>query len=171
MRFVRQLSAHRLRDIALVGGKNASLGEMISKLEPVGVLTAAAYREHLAASELEGPIQELMRGVRKDEVHDLSRRSAEVRRVDPAAAAAAALTQRRRALVELGRWSVDCSCLGHDHDESRRRHRCRFKHVVDETAYRSRQYETTKCFVRHGARAPRIAVVRWVSCEQSCSYR
>ncbi|HVJ94205.1 MAG TPA: phosphoenolpyruvate synthase, partial [Labilithrix sp.] len=86
MRFVRQLGDLRLRDIPLVGGKNASLGEMLSALEPVGVrvpggfaLTADAYCEHLAASELESPIRELMRDVRKDEVNDLARRSVAVR--------------------------------------------------------------------------------------------
>ena len=86
MRFVRQFGELRLGDVALVGGKNASLGEMISTLEPAGVrvpggfaLTADAYREHLAASKLEGPIREAMREVRKEDIHDLVRRSTEVR--------------------------------------------------------------------------------------------
>ncbi len=86
IRFVRHFDDLRLDDVALVGGKNASLGEMISALTPLGVrvprgfaLTADAYREHLAASHLEGPIDEVLRGVKKDEVEDLVQRSARVR--------------------------------------------------------------------------------------------
>ncbi len=86
MRYVRELRDLRLGDIALVGGKNASLGELISSLAATGVrvpdgfvLTADAYREHLAASELEGPIREILRSVRKDEVDDLVRRAEQVR--------------------------------------------------------------------------------------------
>ena len=86
MRFVRKLAQLRLRDVPLVGGKNASLGEMISALEPVGVrvpagfaLTADAYREHLAVAKLEAPIREILEGVRKDDIDDLVRRSDRVR--------------------------------------------------------------------------------------------
>jgi pyruvate,water dikinase len=86
MRFVRRFRELRLRDVPLVGGKNASLGEMLATLTPLGVrvpdgfaLTAEAYREHLRASRLEEPIREVMRGVRKDDVDDLVRRAERVR--------------------------------------------------------------------------------------------
>ena len=88
MRFIRPLRELRLRDIPLVGGKNASLGEMISALEPKGVrvpggfaLTADAYRAHLGAAKLERPIRETLEGVRKDDVDDLVRRSECVRKL------------------------------------------------------------------------------------------
>ncbi|MDW7643794.1 MAG: phosphoenolpyruvate synthase [Desulfuromonadales bacterium] len=52
------------RDVPLVGGKNASLGEMIATLKPTGIqvpdgfaTTAAAYRHFLAANELEEAIR------------------------------------------------------------------------------------------------------------------
>ncbi len=52
-------------DVAAVGGKNASLGEMLSALRAQGVrvpggfaTTAAAYRQFLAANALEAPIRE-----------------------------------------------------------------------------------------------------------------
>ncbi len=86
MRFVRQLRELRYHDVPIVGGKNASLGEMLSALEPAGVrvpsgfaLTADAYREHLAAAGLEAPIRETLEGVDKEDVDDLVRRSELVR--------------------------------------------------------------------------------------------
>ncbi|UNK44262.1 phosphoenolpyruvate synthase [Arthrobacter sulfonylureivorans] len=54
-----------LQDIGVVGGKNASLGEMLRALTDGGVLvpdgfatTAVAYREFLSANDLEVPIRE-----------------------------------------------------------------------------------------------------------------
>jgi len=54
-------------DIALVGGKNASLGEMIRELQPKGVnvppgfaITVAAYWRHLDANNLRLPIDDLL---------------------------------------------------------------------------------------------------------------
>ena len=51
MKYIRRLDSLRLEDIALVGGKNASLGEMISSLKSLGVkvpegfaVTADGYR-------------------------------------------------------------------------------------------------------------------------------
>ena len=53
------LSEVSLKDLPLVGGKNASLGEMIQALQPEGIqvphgfaLTVAAYREYLQANQL-----------------------------------------------------------------------------------------------------------------------
>lgn len=57
---LQQISA---QDVSLVGGKNASLGELIGSLEPVGVripsgfaTTAAAYRLFLSENALEPTI-------------------------------------------------------------------------------------------------------------------
>ena len=55
-------------DVGVVGGKNASLGEMISALEDEGVrvptgfaTTAQAYRLYVDENELEGPIRDKLR--------------------------------------------------------------------------------------------------------------
>jgi pyruvate,water dikinase len=52
-----------IADIALVGGKNASLGEMIQQLQPQGVkvptgfaTTAYAYRYFISAAGLEAKL-------------------------------------------------------------------------------------------------------------------
>ena len=57
---VISLNALSAQDVAVVGGKNASLGEMIARLEPMGVrvppgfaTTAEAYRSFLAQNGLE----------------------------------------------------------------------------------------------------------------------
>ena len=58
--FIRRFSAIRIADVSLVGGKNASLGEMYSSLTEKGVrvpdgfaVTAAGYRHFLAESGLD----------------------------------------------------------------------------------------------------------------------
>jgi pyruvate,water dikinase len=86
MRFLKQLAELRLVDVPLVGGKNASLGELISQLAPLGVrvpdgfaTTAGAYREHLRRSGLERAIGDIVGGARPDQVEDLVRRSAQIR--------------------------------------------------------------------------------------------
>ncbi len=61
--FIRRLEELRRADVALVGGKNASLGEMIAALGPLGVrvppgfaITAAAFRHLVESNELNAPI-------------------------------------------------------------------------------------------------------------------
>jgi pyruvate,water dikinase len=63
--FVRSLDSLTNEDVDVVGGKNASLGEMIGALKASGVrvpggfaTTAAAYREYIAANDLEEPIRD-----------------------------------------------------------------------------------------------------------------
>lgn len=60
MSFVMPFSLVRNTDVALVGGKNASLGEMFNVLTPAGIrvpdgfaVTAAAYRDFLKGNDLE----------------------------------------------------------------------------------------------------------------------
>jgi pyruvate,water dikinase len=86
MTFIRQLRELGLGDVALVGGKNASLGELIRKLAPLGVkipdgfaVTAEGYRHFLKEAHLDEPIREVLAGVRKDDVEDLVRRAGRVR--------------------------------------------------------------------------------------------
>ncbi|MEO1240442.1 MAG: phosphoenolpyruvate synthase [Pseudomonadota bacterium] len=60
-------------DIARVGGKNASLGELIRQLTPIGVrvpdgfaVTAGAYRDFIAANGLEEPISHSLLAYERD---------------------------------------------------------------------------------------------------------
>ncbi len=66
-RYVVWLETLRMSDVARVGGKNASLGEMINQLAPLGVrvpggfaTTAAAYRDFLAQSGLDKRIRAVL---------------------------------------------------------------------------------------------------------------
>ena len=72
MRFVRWFAEIGLSDVGLVGGKNASLGEMIRSLSPLGVrvpdgfaITAEGYRHLIRSAGLEGEIGELLSGLRR----------------------------------------------------------------------------------------------------------
>ncbi len=69
-----------------VGGKNASLGEMIGGLSAAGIqvpggfaTTADAYREFLAANDLDQRIAERLRSLDPDDVDALARCGAEIR--------------------------------------------------------------------------------------------
>src|SRR4051812_6839853 len=86
MRFVRWFSDVGLPDVGLVGGKNASLGEMIRSLAPRGVrvpdgfaITAEGYRHFLREAGVDGQIRELLSGLKREDVHDLVERSARIR--------------------------------------------------------------------------------------------
>lgn len=75
MRFVRSFRDVGLGDVGLVGGKNASLGELIAHLAPLGVaipggfaVTAEAYRHFLRSARLVDPITRIVSGLRKDDV-------------------------------------------------------------------------------------------------------
>jgi pyruvate,water dikinase len=71
-----------IEDVPVVGGKNASLGEMTRELGGLGVrvpegyaVTADAYRHYLESNGLTNRIREIMSGLDKDDVEDLTRRS------------------------------------------------------------------------------------------------
>nr|WP_277345650.1 phosphoenolpyruvate synthase [Halomonas bachuensis] len=73
-------------DVERVGGKNASLGEMISNLSGAGVTvpggfatTAHAYREFLAHEGLNERINQALKRLDVDDVAELSRVGAEIR--------------------------------------------------------------------------------------------
>jgi pyruvate,water dikinase len=75
-----------MADVAQVGGKNASLGEMVSNLSHLGVTvpggfatTADAYREFLAADGLYDRIKAVVEALDVSDVADLSRVGANVR--------------------------------------------------------------------------------------------
>jgi pyruvate,water dikinase len=76
---VRWLSELGMNDVGVVGGKNASLGEMIHHLAEVGVqvpggfaTTAEAYREFLAEEGLDEKIQTLLDDLDVDDVAKLA---------------------------------------------------------------------------------------------------
>jgi pyruvate, water dikinase len=65
-------------DIGLVGGKNASLGEMIQQLQPRGVkvptgfaTTAYAYRYFISAAGIETKLREIFANLNVEDVHNL----------------------------------------------------------------------------------------------------
>ena len=71
--WIRWFSDTNRSHISIVGGKNASLGEMISHLGDKGIkvpngfaTTAEAYREFLRANELNRPISLCLTGLKKD---------------------------------------------------------------------------------------------------------
>jgi pyruvate, water dikinase len=73
--YVRLLQKLNNEDVAEVGGKNASLGEMIGSLSERGIqvpggfaTTAKAYRAFIAENELEQSIRDLLKQVRRDGV-------------------------------------------------------------------------------------------------------
>ncbi len=75
----------RMSDVESVGGKNASLGEMISQLPqgvkvPTGFATTAhAYREFLSHQSLDQRIQERLSTLDADDVRALARAGQEIR--------------------------------------------------------------------------------------------
>jgi pyruvate,water dikinase len=84
--WIRWFSELGAGDVPLVGGKNASLGEMYRALSDRGVrvpdgfaITADAYRHVLATGGVEDELHELLEGVDPDDVADLARRSARAR--------------------------------------------------------------------------------------------
>jgi pyruvate, water dikinase len=76
-----------MADVNRVGGKNASLGEMISHLKGMGVTvpngfatTADAFREFLDQSSLNDRIQALLSALDVEDVNALAKAGAEIRR-------------------------------------------------------------------------------------------
>src|SRR5688500_7003848 len=75
-------------DVALVGGKNASLGEMYQRLRQRGVrvprgyaITAAAYRHVLDEAGAVPRLREVFAGMDPDDVADLHQRAARAREI------------------------------------------------------------------------------------------
>ncbi|WP_457681531.1 phosphoenolpyruvate synthase [Thermovibrio sp.] len=75
-----------IKDVPLVGGKNASLGEMKKNLEPKGVripdgfvITANAYRYFIKFNNLEEKIREILKGLNVNDIDDLHKRGEKIR--------------------------------------------------------------------------------------------
>src|SRR4051812_38573902 len=84
---VRWFADLGLDDLEIVGGKNSSLGEMISNLADAGVdvpdgfaTTAAAYQRFLGGTGLAERIAEQLRGLDTDDVRALSAAGRDIRR-------------------------------------------------------------------------------------------
>ncbi len=99
--YVRWFRDIRLDAVPLVGGKNASLGELYSSLSASGVkvpngfaLTAAAYREALALAGAGDRLHRLLDGLDKSDVERLARRAAEARQIVYEATAGDVLRQQ-----------------------------------------------------------------------------
>ena len=87
-RYIRLFEQIKADDVALVGGKTASLGEMYGTLRPRGVpipngfaITAEAYRGLLDAADAWGRLREALEGVRIDDAQDLARRGRAAREI------------------------------------------------------------------------------------------
>jgi pyruvate,water dikinase len=88
MQWIRWFQELTIDDVPQVGGKNASLGEMIRELTARGVqipggyaVTAQAYHAFVRYNELEGQIREILDGLNTSDVNDLLRRTSQIRRL------------------------------------------------------------------------------------------
>jgi pyruvate, water dikinase len=84
--YIRWFSDIRLDDVSLVGGKNASLGQMYAALSTEGIqvpngfaLTAVAYRDALTAANVWELLHRLLDKLDKRRVDHLAKRAAEAR--------------------------------------------------------------------------------------------
>jgi pyruvate,water dikinase len=84
--YVLPLDKLRMQDVGEVGGKNASLGEMISQLDHLGVrvpggfaTTAGAYRDFLSGSGLAARIEQELSSLNVDDVRALAAAGAKIR--------------------------------------------------------------------------------------------
>ena len=84
--YVLPFAALKKQDVEIVGGKNASIGEMIGALAQLGVrvpdgfaTTAAAYREFLQQGGLDARIREVLADLDVDDVQKLAATGAQVR--------------------------------------------------------------------------------------------
>lgn len=87
-RYVRFFDEIGIEDVALVGGKNASLGEMYRHLVPLGVkvpagfaITAEAYRYLLDNAQAWGSLRDALEGLKPDDLQDLARRGRRAREI------------------------------------------------------------------------------------------
>ena len=86
LKYVVNFDRLGMGDIERVGGKNASLGEMIVQLSKAGIrvpggfaTTAAAFREFLAAGGLAARVEARLKGLDADDIEALGRCGAEIR--------------------------------------------------------------------------------------------
>ncbi|HSO79840.1 MAG TPA: PEP/pyruvate-binding domain-containing protein, partial [Chromatiaceae bacterium] len=127
--YVRWLRDLRMDDVPIVGGKNASLGEMIHHLAEVGVrvpggfaTTADAYREFLAKDGLDERIQAVLDDLDVEDVAKLAQVGPRLRgwimaQPFPAALQASINDYYQRLVAEAGSevsWAVRSSATAED---------------------------------------------------------
>jgi pyruvate, water dikinase len=86
--YVRWFEDLGIEDVATVGGKNASLGELYREMTPLGAktpngfaVTADAYRDALTASGGWAKLRRVLDGLDKTDVSDLARRARRAREI------------------------------------------------------------------------------------------
>ena len=87
-KYIVDLSEVKLSDLDLVGGKNASLGEMIQNIGKLGVnipggfaITVEAYWEFIRYNNLDKKIRDLMGELVKDDLVSLRKTGLEIRQI------------------------------------------------------------------------------------------
>lgn len=87
-KYIVDLANIQLSDLELVGGKNASLGEMIQNLKKLGVsipggfaLTVDAYWEFINHNKLDKQIRRLIKKMKKDDLVSLKKTGLEIRQL------------------------------------------------------------------------------------------
>jgi pyruvate,water dikinase len=103
-KYIRRFKGLSMADLPLVGGKNASMGEMFTELQPLGVripdgfaITAAAYRDALDAADAWVPLHRLLDRLDKRDVDALAHAGAAAREIVYAAPMPAAAEKGLRA--------------------------------------------------------------------------
>ncbi len=88
VKFILDLKSVGINDIPLVGGKNASLGEMIQKLSTLGiripggfVITIEAYNQFIAHNQLDEKIRHLINDIDHEQVESLRRCGLSIRQL------------------------------------------------------------------------------------------
>jgi pyruvate,water dikinase len=119
-----------IQDVPSVGGKNASLGEMIAKLAHLGVrvpggfaTTAQAFRDFLAHNDLEQRIGQVLDALDVADVDALSQAGKQIRQWVMQATLQSALEQEIRAAWQTRR--LVCRAAGDLFECGR--HRCRIE--------------------------------------------
>lgn len=87
-KFILPLNKVGINDIDRVGGKNASLGEMLQNLSSLGiripngfVITVAAYKKFLEYNDLESTIKKIINAIDYNEIESLRRGGLQVRQL------------------------------------------------------------------------------------------
>lgn len=86
MRYILRFKETGIEHVPQVGGKNASLGEMLRELSSLGIrvpdgfsVTADAYRYYLRENNLEEPLKDVLSGLDRDNVSDMVERARRIR--------------------------------------------------------------------------------------------
>ena len=84
--YIKTFSEVDINDVAIVGGKNASLGEMYNKLSSKGIripagfaTTSLAFKKFLEFNDLAGPLNEILSSLYKKDYSNLDKVSARAR--------------------------------------------------------------------------------------------